>query len=71
MTIGLWKYSSIEMRGIHGKKPGNHIASLRLLPEQVEPGMNGKQDLGAAAPIMAFSLESLLDISHGQAHEIK
>jgi len=27
--------------------------------------------LGAAAPIMAFSLESPLDISHGQAHEIK
>jgi len=27
--------------------------------------------LGAAAPIMAFSLEAPLDISHGQAHEIK
>jgi len=27
--------------------------------------------LGAPAPSMAFSLESPLDISHGQAHEIK
>jgi len=27
--------------------------------------------LGAAAPIMAFSLESPLDKSHGQGHEIK
>jgi len=38
---------------------------------QLAVGRNGKRGFGAAAPIMAFSLESPLDISNGQAHEIK
>jgi len=40
-------------------------------PRSLLRGGMASGGLGAAAPIMAFSLESPLDISHGQAHEIK
>jgi len=38
---------------------------------QLAVGGMASGGLGAAAPIMAFSFESPLDILHGQAHEIK
>jgi len=39
---------------------------------QLAVGRNGKRGFGGGSPpIMAFSLESPLDTSHGQGHEIK
>jgi len=40
-------------------------------PHSLLGGGIASRGLGAAAPITAFSLESPLDISHGEAHEIK